>query len=109
VTFYCADCEADHEGLPDIGADYPDPYLAIPKAERAKRAKITKDTCSLEDEDGEHFFIRAVLSIPIKDSRKGENNQLGIGVWVSQSKTNFLRYVEHGELDDDLEPTFGWL
>src|SRR6185295_4598524 len=33
MSFHCEKRGPDHEGLPDVGMEYPDPYLAIPKDE----------------------------------------------------------------------------
>ena len=102
MAFHCDLCGKDHEGLPDLGFDAPDPYLAVPESERAARTTFTLDRCTVEDEDGMHFFVRAVISIPIH----GEDEPFGIGAWVSQSERNYERYVG-GE--EEMEPTFGWL
>jgi hypothetical protein len=103
MAFYCAQCREEHEGVPDLGADAPDPYLAVPKEERAERTMLTSDRCTVDDEDGDtHYFIRGVISIPVH----GEDEPWGIGVWVSQSEKNFERYSER---EEDMEPTFGWL
>jgi hypothetical protein len=105
MAFYCKDCDKEHEGLPDLGMDHPDPYLEVPEDEREERTTYSLDRCTVTDEDGEtHYFIRGVIFIPIK----GQENPFGIGVWVSQSEKNFDRYLED---DEDMvdEPTFGWL
>jgi len=103
MAFYCPDCKEEHEGLPDLGADAPDPYLELTDEERKERADYSLDQCVIDDEDGEaHYFIRAVVEIPIK----GQDDHFGVGVWVTQSEKNFERYTD-GE--EDMEPTFGWL
>jgi hypothetical protein len=103
MAFRCAPCQEEHEGLPDVAFDAPDPYLAVPEAERADRTMITSDRCTVRDEDGtEHYFIRGVIEIPIH----GEEHPFGVGAWVSQSRVNFERYSDDEEME---EPTFGWL
>jgi hypothetical protein len=103
MAFYCPDCKEEHDGLPDLGMDHPDAYFGVPEEEREERTWYTRDLCTITYEDGQtDYFIRGVLYIPLE----GEEQPFGIGVWVSQSKTNFERYVE-GE--EDTEPTFGWL
>lgn len=103
MAFYCKDCEKEHEGLPDLGADAPDAYLGLSEEEQKERADLTPDRCTIEHEDGEtDYFIRGVVYIPVH----GEEEPWGIGVWVSQSEKNFERYLED---EDDMEPTFGWL
>ena len=103
MGFYCPECKKAHEGVPDLGADAPDHYLAVPKEERAERTMLTSDRCTVDDEDGNtHYFIRGVISIPVH----GQDEPWGIGVWVSQSEKNFERYSER---EEDMAPTFGWL
>lgn len=105
MAFHCSECNKDHEGLPDLGMDAPDPYLAVPKAERPERTTFTPDRCTVVDEDGhEHYFVRGVLDIPVH----GQEEPFGLGVWVSQSQKNFERCFDDDE-DDDREPTFGYL
>jgi hypothetical protein len=101
VTYRCTTCGGEHDGLPDLGIDHPDPYLDVPESERAERTTFTPDRCTLRDEDGEHYFIRGVIYIPVH----GEHEPFGIGAWVSQSKANFDRYAA----SEDMGPTFGWL
>jgi hypothetical protein len=101
MTFRCVTCGQEHEGLPDLGMEAPDPYLEVPEAERALRTTITPDRCTVRDDDGEHYFVRGVLLIPVH----GQDEPFGIGVWVSQSRRNFDRYAA----DEEMAPTFGWL
>ena len=101
MSFHCGKCGKDHEGLPDVGMEYPDPYLAIPKDEREERTEHTEDTCIVHDDDATHYFVRAVIMLPLHD----RNEPFGIGVWVSQSEKNFNRYVE----GESMEPTVGYL
>lgn len=76
-----------HEGLPDIGFRWPDPYFGVPESERATRVWGTADACVIDDED---FFIRGIILIPIRD----EPLKFGIGVWVSQKRENFETYMD---------------
>jgi hypothetical protein len=101
MSFRCNTCGQQRDDLPDLGADYPDPYLAVPEDERSARAEYTPDRCIVRDEDGEHYFIRGVIAIPLH----GRNDVFGIGAWVSQSRVNFERYAAAAKM----EPTFGWL
>jgi hypothetical protein len=101
MSFKCHTCGETHEGLPHIGADYPDPYFDVPEAERDRRVIITTDLCSIDDEQ---FFIRGVIDIHVH----GEDLPFGFGVWVSQKKENFQTYVDNFE-SDQIGPFFGWL
>lgn len=103
MTFRCAVCDAEHEGLPDVAMAKPDPYLDVPESERAARTTFTSDRCTVVDEDGdENYFIRGVILIPVHD----HDAPFGVGAWVSQSRANYERYARGEDID---EPTFGWL
>jgi hypothetical protein len=103
MGFYCGSCNKEHEGLPDLGSDAPDPYLSVPENEREARTTLTSDRCTIDYEDGvTDYFIRGVIKIPIE----GQAVPFGIGVWVSQSEANFERYLED---EENMDPTFGWL
>jgi hypothetical protein len=101
MTFRCTTCGEEHEGLPDIGAWAPDPYLSVPENERAERTTFTEDRCTVRDDDGLHYFVRGVIFIPIH----GQENPFGLGAWVSQSRANY----ERCERNEEMAPTFGWL
>lgn len=101
MSYKCHTCDEIHDGLPDIGADYPDPYYDIPEDEREKRVFITSDLCGIDDE---HFFIRGVIQIHVHH----QDEDFGLGVWVSQKKENFQTYVDNFE-SDQIGPFFGWL
>jgi hypothetical protein len=101
MTFRCAICLQEHDGLPDLGMMAPDPYLDVPEAERAERTTFTPDRCTVRDDEGEHYFVRGVILIPVH----GQDEPFGIGAWVSQSKANFERYAAN----EEMAPTFGWL
>jgi hypothetical protein len=98
MTIRCAVCGDEHEGLPDIGLYAPDPYLAVPEDARAERTTFTPDRCTVRDEDGEHYFVRGVILIPVH----GQDEPFGLGVWVSQSRANYERYAR----DEEMAPTF---
>jgi hypothetical protein len=101
MSFRCTVCGQDHDDLPDIGADKPDPWFAVPAGERRRRIKLTSDTCVI---DGKDFFIRGVLEISIHDYPR----RFGFGVWVSQKRENFFTYLENSD-SAAIGPFFGWL
>jgi hypothetical protein len=101
MTYRCATCGEEHDDLPDLGMKFPDPYLDVPEHERAARTTFNPDRCTVVDEDGEHFFVRGVIQIPLQ----GRGEPFGIGAWVSQSRVNFDRYAANEKMD----PTVGWL
>lgn len=101
MTFQCAECGETHDELPDIGYKWPDTYFGIPEDEREARIVGNSDTCAVDDE---HFFIRGVLLIPVH----GQDEQFGLGLWISQSRENFESYLENNDTDQ-IGPFFGWL
>jgi len=101
MTYKCTHCGETHDDLPDLAADRPDAWWGVPEAERARRVKLSSDHCII---DGDAFYIRGVLDIPIHDYE----HPLGFGVWVSQKKENFYNYVKNPETDE-IGPFFGWL
>lgn len=101
MTYRCATCGEIHNGLPDMGFRWPDPYLAVPESERSRRVKATGDTCVIDDEE---FFIRGVILLPIV----GGADHLGLGVWVSQKRENYQTYLDNFDTSS-IGPFFGWL
>jgi hypothetical protein len=101
MAYRCAVCGNKHEGLPDVGLFAPDPYLDVAEEQRAERTTFTPDRCTVRDEDGEHYFIRGVILIPIHRRKQ----PFGLGAWVSQSRDNYERY----SANEPMDPTFGWL
>lgn len=101
MSYICSTCGETHTDLPDIGDDKPYYWYTIPEEDRETMAQLTEDTCIIDDED---YFIRGVISIPILDYEQ----DFGFGVWVSQKKENFYKYVEDPE-SNQIGPFFGWL
>ena len=88
MAFRCATCSEIHEALPDIAFDRPHYAWGVPEAERAARVLLTPDHCVI---DGQDFFIRGVLELPLVDAA----GSVGYGVWVSQKRENYERYCAH--------------
>jgi hypothetical protein len=101
MAYRCHICGELHDDLPHIGADKPDHWWDVPEEERGKRIQLTSDTCII---DGEHYFIRGVIEIPVRDVPQG----FGFGVWVSQKRENFFTYLRNPD-SDKIGPFFGWL
>lgn len=100
-SFTCAVCQREHAELPHLGFDVPVPYARLPEAERDRRATLTSDTCVV---DGEHYFIRGVIELPVHDYPE----TFGFNGWVSQSRASFEAYVSRPTAED-LAPTYGYL
>jgi hypothetical protein len=101
MAYKCSTCGETHGDLPDIGDDKPYYWYTIPEEERSSRAELTEDTCII---DGEDYFIRGVIHIPVHDYHR----DFGFGVWVSQKKENFYAYLSNPE-SEKIGPFFGWL
>jgi hypothetical protein len=101
MSFICTTCGKPHTELPDLGTDKPDTWWSVPEAEREHRIVLTSDTCVI---DQANYYIRGVLLIPIHD----HPNAFGFGVWVSQKRENFERYLANFD-SADIGPFFGWL
>jgi len=87
-----------------FGADAPYWYDIIAPEERSSRAELGSDQCVI---DGEHFFVRACLEIPVIDAI----GPFTWGVWVSLSEQNFNRMSHLWDTDGREQelPYFGWL
>ncbi len=110
----CPCCGARHDGgLFDLACDQPEFWQG--GKEKSPNSKVltsdnfladnvlTEDFCVL---DGEHFFVRCVLQLPLI----GAPDCFGFGVWATLSKPNFILYVntfDSGE-QGGLGPWFGW-
>jgi hypothetical protein len=95
LRYKCATCDKVHKGLPDLGFDAPIYWHGERESEDSV---LNTDLCVLEGRD---FFLRALLEIPIRESRE----RLGWGVWSSVSRENFNLYVSSKQSSG---PFFGW-
>jgi hypothetical protein len=101
MTYTCPICGNQYDSLPDIASNRPDQYWGIPERERSERVFLNSDICVIDNED---FFIRGVIKIPIL----GTSDNFGFGVWVSQKKENFQKYLDDPK-SNEIGPFFGWL
>ena len=108
-SWICPCCGESHRGLFDVALDRPasceSDQQAIPNSELGSSDNIlTEDFCVV---DGEHFFVRCVLLLPIAGAPE---SNFGWGVWSSLSRANFDLYVESFDNDkrSDLGPWFGY-
>jgi len=103
-SFKCSCCGKIHEGSPSVAFRAPDPFLEQPK-EVQEAGSLGTDLCRYSDEDGEHFFIRSCLEVPIH----GVSEPFLWGVWCSVSQKNFERYVATYESPDPNDSYFIFL
>jgi hypothetical protein len=93
IGFQCATCGEWHDQLPfAYGADEPYDLREMPEDERARRALSSNDQCVL---DGQSFFVRASIELPVLDAAQ----PFSWGVWVSVSEDDFDRM--HGAWEDE--------
>jgi hypothetical protein len=94
-----------HPGLPlSYSADAPAYWFGIPASERDRRSILGEEQGVI---DGEQFFIRARLCLPVLDG----DDAFEWGVWVSLSEANFQKMSAFWERRgrENEPPMFGWL
>jgi hypothetical protein len=65
LAFTCSRCGQLHDELPmSFGAAAPAYYYAVPEEQRPARCLLNDDLCII---DGEQFFIRGCLEVPVPD------------------------------------------
>lgn len=98
--FKCSFCGQTHDELPEISYMRPAAYFELPQDQREERAGYTDDLCII---DGERFFIRGTLPLPIKDT----DDQWSWGVWAEVFEVNYERYLDLWDAEEaDEEPPF---
>lgn len=106
----CPCCGARHDGVFDLASSRPYHWRdgagtrADPGAPAAGDNFLSDDLCVV---DGQHFFVRGVLRLPIIGA-PGES--FGYGCWSSLSKHNFGVYSDSfdGDRQGSLGPWQGW-
>ncbi|MDR7277892.1 DUF2199 domain-containing protein [Catenuloplanes atrovinosus] len=101
--YECGHCGERHEGLPfSYGSGAPAYWREEFAAD--ERSRLEDEICVIQ---GEHFFVRARLVIPVHDA--GEDFEWGI--WTTLSRPNFARMLEVWDTPGrEAEPAyFGWL
>jgi hypothetical protein len=101
IRYKCSQCGKEHVGPPSFAFDAPVYYNGLNETDKAKSI-LTPDACVILGTD---FFIRTILEVPII----GADAPFTWGVWVSQSKDNFIFYDQHFKEDLTGRETFGWL
>jgi len=97
VTFTCDVCGETHAGeTRDIRMGLPQPIFLLDEDERRRRAHVEDDFALLRTTNGERYFVRALLELPIA----GEDGYFGYGAWVEVSASDAAAL---GELWDDEE------
>jgi hypothetical protein len=88
VGFACAVCGETHAGeTRDIRMGLPQPIFLLDEEERERRSWVGEDSAIL---DGERFFVRALVELPIA----GEEGYFGYGAWIEVSEPDYAALVE---------------
>jgi hypothetical protein len=108
-TWICPCCGEAHGGLFDLGMDRPgscssDQPVRLNSELSTSDNILTEDFCVV---DGEHFFVRGVLQLPVIGAPEA---YFGWGSWSSLSRENFDLYVESFDSSEQGQqgPWFGW-
>ena len=105
MSFTCSVCGETHAGeMRDIRMGLPQPIFLLDDDEREQRAYVDGDFAAL---DGDRFFVRALLELPID----GEDGYFGYGTWVEVSREDAetLGALWHDDAGGDPGPFTGRL
>jgi hypothetical protein len=83
LSYLCACCGKEHAEQPlSFAADFPDPYANLTLDARDARAIVSSDQCII---DGEQFYIRGCLELPIQ----GSDSVFLWGLWARVHEADF--------------------
>ena len=100
MGFTCSTCGRYHEEeLRDVRTGLPDEIFALAAEERDRRAQVGPDFAEL---DGERFYVRGLLSIPILD----EDADFGWGIWARVEAHVDAELREHWTDEDAVGRSF---
>ncbi len=107
LSYINPQCNQFHKGAPGFAFSAPFPYLLQPPEVQAA-GELNSDLCFYENDQREHFFIRAMMNVHIR----GAAEPFIWSVWVSLSRESFTHYLGTIDHPDSFEPArhyFGWL
>ncbi len=82
MAFTCDVCGEKHAGeTRDIRMGLPQPIFFLDEEERRRRAYVENDFAVLSTQNGDRYFVRALLELPVD----GEDGYFGYGAWVEVS------------------------
>ncbi len=97
MSFTCDVCGEGHAGeTRDIRMGLPQPIFLLDEEERRQRAYVDDDFALLHTQNGDRYFVRALLELPIYD----EDGYFGYGAWIEVSASDVAAL---GQLWDDEE------
>ncbi|MDQ3066311.1 MAG: DUF2199 domain-containing protein [Actinomycetota bacterium] len=114
MSFTCETCGETHAGeMRDIRMGLPQPIFLLDDEERRRLAYVEDDFAVLHGQNGDRYFVRALLELPID----GEDGYFGYGSWVEVSEPDVAALGElwnddegqraepfHGTLANELSP-----
>jgi len=109
VSFTCDVCGETHAGeTRDIRMGLPQPIFLLDEEERLSRAYVEDDFAVLHGRNGDRYFVRALLELPIVDD---EDAYFGYGAWVEVSAADAAALGElwHDEEGERAGPFSGEL
>jgi hypothetical protein len=109
-SYTCSCCGEKMEGSPSFGGGSSPFICDIPEGEVESRVYSDYNLCHVrqvagEVSDDDVFGIRTMLYIPIR----GVKDPFSWSVWVTQSRQNFLDFVDASGSDEGGRITFGWM
>lgn len=110
ASFKCACCGKSYKGSPSLCYLKPSYFFDVPEDQRDGRVTLDSDLCHIapdpnNSDDEEIFAMRCTLDIPIH----GVKEPFKWGLWVTQSRDSFLKYLETYDEDQSNSGSFGWL
>jgi hypothetical protein len=103
IGYTCSCCGKHHAALP-MSYSVPAPDGWQPELANQSDCLLTQEHCVM---NGEHFFIRGLINLPVVDSP----TPFSWDVWISLSQENFARTVALWNTPgrEREQPCFGWL
>ena len=86
MGYTCTVCGAYHDSeVRDIRMTLPDPVFQLDEEEREARAWVGEDSSVLRDDEGERYFVRGLLELPLRNA----DDRFAYGVWVEVGGEDF--------------------
>lgn len=107
MKFQCAKCGLEHD-VQDLAWHFGEPLQWLGATpEEKERSTLTDEQCELVQNGTVHYFIHALLEIPVK----GWTDPFVWGVWCSLSESSNLEIAEAWDSPGrvNIGPHFGWL
>lgn len=103
--YICTECGQEHNDWPAIGWPSPAHYDFLSDEDKASKATLSSDFCSIDHETQIDRFIRCCLDQVVIDNEE----PLQYGVWVSLSEQSYNDYRKHFNDGSYEAKYFGWL